>query len=149
MEFTRRARSLQEARLEVERLEKEVRASIPTHIWMNAALDQERFLTMFKDAHFPPGYITAIRNGYWGETCELSALPWYEYRCEIGTVSIGWRKRVISIAWEAIPGRLAPIEVEDNVTKGTNFIHAWGLEKALEYLGKIRNALLEAHRGQA
>jgi len=88
-----------------------------------------------------------IPNGHCSKAC-CKHLPWFqvvifpdliEARHPIG-ITIGWRKRVISITWEVGPTaeQLFPNEV---VTKTGRTIHAWGYDKAGEYLDKIIGTL--------
>ncbi len=52
-----------------------------------------------------------------------------------------WRKRVISINWEATTIRT--IVTDDEVTKGEDHVHAYGTLKAVEYLTTL-NAMATA-----
>jgi hypothetical protein len=79
-----------------------------------------------------------IPNGYCSQACCVNR-PWYIVTSRIGPVAIGWRKRVIQISWdgsdvEAGGNALFPNE---NTTKGDRYIHAWGYEKAKEYIQKL------------
>lgn len=79
--------------------------------------------------------LTPIPNEYDG-----SPYPWFEFSLPGGDVVIGWRKRVISIECPesvGIDGRFP----EDEVTKGPGLIHAYGEDKAVEYLKAIAEAL--------
>jgi hypothetical protein len=58
--------------------------------------------------------------------------PWWLVKTPFGLVEIGWRKRVININWEETPVRA--VVTKDDVTSSETFVHAWGEEKALEYL---------------
>ena len=91
------------------------------------------------------GYVkwltTPIPNEYWPEEA-----PWCLARGPKGSLKLGWRKRVLNIDWEGLnqnekldAEKLFP---DENVTKGGAYIHAWGKEKAVEYLQKLREALV-------
>lgn len=79
--------------------------------------------------------------------------PWYRvkfstyfnenstYFNENHEISIGWRKRVIKIDWSKSGKDLQHLFESENVTKEANMIHAYGYEKAAEYLNKIIPAL--------
>jgi len=108
--------------------------------------------------------LSAIPNEYWKED---TAEPWCLARTPFGTLKIGWRKRVLNIDWSAVLNeRLAKIDKLDldtrydaraalhktidantlfpneDVTRWETGIHAWGAEKAVEYLKVIREKVL-------
>ena len=58
--------------------------------------------------------------------------PWWVVEWKHGEFRIGWRKRVIDIAWDG--ELLQSILSEDNTTKSLTNIHAWSYEKATEYI---------------
>lgn len=97
---------------------------------------RKEFFEIFATAGFQDFHMTEIPNQYCPcDYCE----PWQEVTTRIGKFTIGWRKRVISIDW----GRrdyTCLFEKED-VTKWDTGIHAWGNDKAAEYLKRV----LEAH----
>lgn len=65
--------------------------------------------------------------------------PWWVIHVEGGgLITIGWRKRVICIDWSMTNRR--GIVTEDDVTKDDTMVHAWTVDKALEYL-RAWNAL--------
>lgn len=140
-----RNRKLEDARYEVWKIENETKSILRTETWERIAHDQKMFREMFERLGFPPGYMTAIENQYWPKAYEISQTPWYEYHCYFGVITIGWRKRVISIHWPSDDNMPHKIEVPDQVThfyeKGEGIIHAYEWEKAEEYLGLILKAL--------
>lgn len=69
--------------------------------------------------------------------------PWWIVVTAYGVIQIGWRKRVISINWEATPHRAHV--TEDNVTQSDTDVHAWTLLKAAEYLTRLK-VLLEGRK---
>src|SRR6185369_10381165 len=77
-----------------------------------------------------------IPNKYWGNGAAFAQIaeknPWWQVTTKVGMIEIGWRKRVISINWEGTAIRT--IITPDDVTKEMNLVHAWSLDKALEYL---------------
>lgn len=84
---------------------------------------------------------TPIPNGYCKDWC-CRHKPWYRVSTALCSFTLGWRKRVIEIEWDK------DLEVDfsaEDVTKGKGLIHAWGYEKAAEYIGKIREAAEIAH----
>lgn len=70
--------------------------------------------------------------------------PWFVVTTPKGRIKIGWRKRVMEIDWtdtvSPFPfGKQKAQELfpDENVTKGEYYIHAYGYEKAKEYIKKI------------
>ena len=99
---------------------------------------RERFTRVFENAGFGTVSMTAIPNRYWQHDY---ATPWFEVSTQYGVIVIGWRKRVINLDWSAT-GIVAPVPGED-VTCGEGWTHAWGEDKATEYLTRIRLAAEE------
>lgn len=79
-----------------------------------------------------------IPNGYSNGYYTVNR-PWLKVSTYKGTVIIGWRKRVISIDWSQsnVKERANELFPDEDVTKDERLIHAWGYEKATEYLKKI------------
>ena len=93
-----------------------------------------------------------LSNGYCNEDC-CSHIPWFLFHTIDGDIVMGWRKRVISIEWQ---GNYKPFDMkelfgEEDVTKWEEGekrgIHAWGAEKAFEYLQKVRETVNPDYRG--
>jgi hypothetical protein len=102
-----------------------------------AKTEREKLIGLFDGAIF----VEEIQNGYCNRWC-CRHLPWFVVTTRIGRITIGWRKRVISIDWKGslvtqTAGELFPGE---DVTKAGQSIHAWGYEKAKQYLDSILNA---------
>ena len=108
---------------------------------------ERKFKEIFERAGFKDVRMLRAPNEY----CSCNrCTPWFNVNTEFGTIKIGWRKRVINIDWSSSlktldvcgkkpkEGVLSLFEKED-VTKGGTYIHAWGWEKAEEYLSKIYN----------
>jgi hypothetical protein len=98
--------------------------------------ETKAFTEVFQKAGFQSFTLTPIPNGYC--PCDICA-PWFTVSTDIGEITIGWRKRVINIDWEKVvkegdEGRLLELFASENVTKGGGGIHAWGWDKAVEYL---------------
>lgn len=74
-----------------------------------------------------------LSNGYWPDTYIRLRLsnPWWLVKTERGLVTVGWRKRVISIGWDWVS---PSVVTGDEVSKGCSFVHAGSAEKAVEYL---------------
>jgi hypothetical protein len=92
---------------------------------------------------FPsPIYVKEIPNEYNSDSLK----PWFLVTTTKGVIKIGWRKRVIEIEWETDLNRKSAMDLfpEEEVTRSSNFdrphyIHAWGYDKAKEYIKKILN----------
>lgn len=84
-----------------------------------------------------PIYVTEIPNGYCHDAC-CEHLPWFVVTTKIGPIKIGWRKSVISIDWSETKAPDAEILFpKEDVTKHGQLIHAWGYEKAKEYISVL------------
>lgn len=81
-----------------------------------------------------PIYVREIPNGYTD-----SIEPWYLVTTSKGHIKIGWRKRVISIDWKDSDIKQSGYELfpEEDVTRWESGIHAWGYEKAKEYIDHL------------
>ena len=58
-----------------------------------------------------------------------------------GDIKIGWRKRVISIDWSSTKRNLLHLFKDEDVTKEPYLVHAWGTDKAVDYLKRIHGAM--------
>lgn len=98
--------------------------------------EQERtsLLSLFGNA---PIYVEPIPNGYCHQAC-CEHRPWFVVTTKIGRIKIGWRKRVINIDWsETLAPKAEELFAAETSTKGDKMIHAWGYEKAKEYIATI------------
>jgi len=96
-------------------------------------------------ACFPPGspiHVRAIPNGYANRACSKH-LPWFEVTTKVGRIVIGCRKRVISIDWSGSDVQTGAEELfpGEDTTRFERTIHAWGCDKATEYLATLLAAL--------
>lgn len=97
--------------------------------------EKEHFL-----ACFPDGMLIlaeAIPNGYCSRwCCEMS--PWYKVTTPKGVVIIGWRKRVIELSWEdRVNIDAANLFPDEQPTKIGRMIHAYGYDKAKQYISRL------------
>jgi hypothetical protein len=86
---------------------------------------------------------TEIPNEYC--PCERCA-SWFTITTPDGDVKIGWRKRVINIRWLDNYKQFYETFESEDVTKGFNrlgdrFIHAWSIEKTIEYLIRAKESI--------
>lgn len=102
---------------------------------------QKRFTEIFEKAGLVVEEIKPIPNEY---SQHPVYAPWFEVKAKgLGVIKIGWRKRVINIDCSKVSKRKINIPrlfKNEDVTQGVDFIHAWGWDKATEYLTKIREA---------
>ena len=82
-----------------------------------------------------------LPNGYCNQPC-YAHKPWFLCHTPDGDIKIGWRKRVISIEWKE---NFKPFDMSifdsENVTKWERGIHAWGKNKAYEYIKKVKDTV--------
>ena len=106
---------------------------------IDAAKEKEDILNLFGDNKI---FVEEIPNGYCSRYC-CKHLPWFIVTTKAGRIKLGWRKRVIEIDWSDSICKTTAKELfpEENVTKGDFenpfYIHAWGLEKAQEYINNL------------
>ena len=87
-----------------------------------------------------------IPNGYCNQEC-CEHIPWFLFHTIDGDIIMGWRKRVISIEWQENYKDFDMRELfkDEEVTKwnhdGKRGIHAWGKDKAYEYVEKVLKAV--------
>jgi hypothetical protein len=102
-----------------------------------AKMEKAFFKRIFQRAGFTDLSMTQIPNQYHGGDCTVCA-PWYQVKADGTNFTIGWRKRVINIESPEPKINMAKLFPDEDVTKGKDFIHAWGRKKCIEYLQKIR-----------
>lgn len=101
----------------------------------SAKNEREKLLALF------PHQIWAepVRNEYDGDSARGKLRPWFRVTTTIGVFTIGWRKRVINIDWSRVDTspKAEVLFPSEAVTKGEYYIHAYGYEKAAEYIKTI------------
>ena len=106
---------------------------IPLKDQKKSYLTEKEIRAWFITAGFvDPEKILLLKNGYDPADEE----SWFFVKTRYGFIEIGWRKRVLSINWSETPARV--IVTTDDVTKGTDMVHAWSVPKAIEYLTALR-----------
>lgn len=113
-------------------------------ILANTKAESIQVAKMFQDAGFQRVDLQEIPNEYCQEPDCTICTPWHLVTTEFGIFKIGWRKRVYELSWAGLrpeykekSSEILPLFDKENVTKGESLIHAWGDEKATEYLTKI------------
>jgi hypothetical protein len=98
----------------------------------NADDEKNGIISLFGDRAI---YVEEIPNGYCNEYC-CKHLPWFIVTTTKGRIKIGWRKRVIDINWadSRIQEHADTLFPDEDTTKYHRGIHAWGLDKAKEYI---------------
>lgn len=96
------------------------------------------FTEILSQAGFDAFRLLETKNHYC--ECEVCA-PWYRAQTPFGEILIGWRKRVIHVDWSKTGKDLLHLFKDEDVTKDKYYIHAWGKEKAIEYLNRIRESI--------
>lgn len=109
-------------------------------VGLRAARERAEILALFPQ----PIFVEEIPNGYCPLWC-CSTIPWFLVTTHIGRIEIGWRKRVINIDWsKSIVTKTAEqMFPDEQTTKGIQYIHAWGIEKAAEYVGTLLRQVKE------
>ena len=101
----------------------------------------EEEMVMFKDildkSEISYSSMRAIPNEYYRDSTFFG--PWFIVETDLGPLRIGYRKRVINIDWTGTQvNHNGDILFKDqDVTTGRTMVHAWGREKAVEYLRKL------------
>lgn len=104
---------------------------------IDAEIERTQILSAFGNRAI---FVEEIPNGYCSQYC-CKHLPWFIVTTSKGKIRIGWRKRVILIDWcdSIIEGSSEELFPEEDVTKFDKTIHAWGIDKAKEYIDKLLN----------
>lgn len=81
------------------------------------------------------------------EYCSFSCCwhrPWLKVETPKGPIKIGPRKRVIVVDWtdSVITKTADELFAEEDTTKSCRLIHAWGLEKAFQYISRLMATVL-------
>lgn len=101
---------------------------------------EEYVKALFTLAGFKTSKIYELKNQYFGRD-NVNAPSWYLMKTEHGHILIGPRARVMNIDWSDTQFR--KIITEDDVTKSTDYVHAWGIEKTIEYLSSLKQEMVK------
>ena len=82
-------------------------------------------------------FIEKVENEY--TQGHPSSASWLVVTTNKGRIKVGWRKHVISIDWSdsVIKGSGYDLFPDEDVIRWAVGIHAWGYEKAQEYINKL------------
>lgn len=80
-------------------------------------------------------FVEETKNEYFIEPYS-KYYPWFIVTTSKGRIKIGWRKSVLNICWDdsTIKGSAKELFPDEDVTKFDKTIHAWGYDKAKEYI---------------
>ena len=104
-------------------------------------MQEEQVRAIFTLAGIEITGLEKIENEYWPEayTEQREANPWWNVMTPVGTIKLGWRKRVLNIDWTDTSVRA--IVTKDSVTKDETHVHAWSMGKAVNYLTEVRRQI--------
>lgn len=93
---------------------------------------------LFHVAGYTVQHLWELPNPYWPKSDDFDSVrtPWWLVMTQWGPIRVGRRKRVLAIHWEA--SSIRGDVTLDEVTKGDDHVHAWSIEKAVEYLVALR-----------
>jgi hypothetical protein len=103
-------------------------------LWVTEKDERDREKKNIIDLFDTPIYVEEIPNGY----SDSYLNPWFIITTQKGRIKIGWRKRVINIDWTDSIITMTGYDVtNDEVTRDKRYMHAYGYEKAREYLNTL------------
>lgn len=101
---------------------------------LNRASERAEIIGLFGDRAI---FVEEIPNGY-DHSWYTEMSPWFKVTTSKGIITLGWRRRVISISWAPTVGKKADDEFPgENVTRIDNEIHAYGYGKAKQYIDHL------------
>ena len=95
--------------------------------------DLEKFQASLLLAGFKTKRYHELINGYYSWYRNDAACPWYLFETDVGLIKIGWRKRVINVDWSSTEVKWNR-PIDQDISYGETYFHAWGYDKLLEYL---------------
>jgi len=95
--------------------------------------DKQDLINLFGNKQI---FVQEIPNQYNVDHCHN---PWLMVTTNVGHIKIGRRRHVFEIDWSGtiIPTKAKDLFPDEDVTREDRYIHAYGLEKAQEYINKI------------
>lgn len=96
------------------------------------AQDRRNILSIFSGRQI---FVEEVDNEYMLQPY-AKHYPWFIVTTLKGRIKIGWRKRVLNICWDetTIKETAQKLFPDEDVTKFDKTIHAWGYDKAKEYI---------------
>lgn len=97
----------------------------------------KKFIDLIEAAGIDIIDMTPIENQYHKSS---TADNWYAITTSIGTVVIGWRKRVISMQWVFLNNSIVDLSniIKTTNTIGSDYVHAYGYDQLGEFLKVIK-----------
>jgi len=97
-----------------------------------SAKDKREIISLFSGREI---FVEETKNDYVLEMYSKH-YPWFIVTTSKGRIKIGWRKRVLNISWDesTIDRTAKELFPDEDVTKFDKTIHAWGYDKAKEYI---------------
>lgn len=114
-------------------------------------MNQSELYALLTLSGFPILGFKQIENQYWPDAPAyaevIASSPWFVLDTEWGPVTIGWRKRVLSISWAKTNYRLLDINdvTSDETTKDHDMVHAWSYGDAVKYLEALHRCFKRLH----
>lgn len=90
---------------------------------------KDKLLKIFEDANIVVLQYWDVKNQYYGDRAD-----WLLVKTKYGLITIGWRKRVITIDWGDTKIKHV---VSHDVTKGVYMCHAWSYAEAKDLLKQV------------
>jgi hypothetical protein len=111
---------------------KDEKLNLDPKVKEQAAKDRREILSLFVGQQI---FVEEVDNEYMIHPYSKH-YPWFIVTTTKGRIKIGWRKRVINICWDdsIIEQKAKDLFPNEDVTKFDKTIHAWGYEKAKEYI---------------
>lgn len=112
------------------------------HRWCHQLELMCRSRKVFADVVTRAGFQPAVLNEIPNEYCKcVLCMPWQSVLTLHGQLKIGWRKHVISIDWMGTGRHFPGLFTSEKVTESSYYVHAYGYDKAVEYLTRLRQEL--------
>ncbi len=111
---------------------KDEKLNLDPKVKEEVAKDKRDILSLFSEQKI---FVEEIDNEYMIHPYSKH-YPWFVVTTSKGRIKIGWRKRVLNICWDdsTIKESAKELFPDEDVTKFDKTIHAWGYDKAKEYI---------------
>ena len=127
--------------------QREINSEMHRHREKMVETSREEVESVLTLSGLKPSRMWELANGYWPLAPDYDSVrrPWWLVQTSIGLIRIGWRKRVMSIDWDATEVRA--VVTREQVTKGETMVHAYSMAKAVEYLTSLREVAEKCEGG--